>query len=272
MKAIFWIVAALCTPALVASDCHVRSLDQGVFSTPGAPSESALVASTCLNRDFGYGIFPQPCNCPSGYTIYANSDCGGQSAYFDRGGWTTGQKNWPAKSYRCDATSVAIRCVDRDFGYGTFSRPCECLSGYTVYGNSRCNGQSYHLNRDSGFGRGSFSKPGNCPFGYTIYEHSDCGARSVHFDDGGWTTGPNNWPVLSYKCDAAKVISTKCTNRRFGVGSFPKPSECKGKYTIFESLGCEGQMVQRGNSGWTTRRGDWLVQSFRCDDDCRCER
>ncbi|KAF9966510.1 hypothetical protein BGZ70_002123 [Mortierella alpina] len=302
MKILFLIVAALCAPALTASECHGRNSAQGVFSNPEeAPSDAALVASACLNRDFGYGIFPQPCNCPSGYTIYSNSDCGGQSSYSAGGGWTTGSQNWPVRSYRCEAASVAIRCVNRNFGHGTFSRPCECLSGYRVFGNSGCNGQTYHLSRDSGwtsndqymvvksyqcdapdpnlggcfnhnYGRGTFNKPSNCPFGYTIYSQSGCGAQSVHFNEGGWTTGPNNWLVQSYRCDVAKVTSTECTNRQYGIGTFPKPAECAGSYTIFGSAGCTGQMVQRGASGWTTRQGDWPVRSFRCNDDCKCTR
>ncbi|KAF9559478.1 hypothetical protein EC968_006602 [Mortierella alpina] len=301
MKNLFLILAALCAPALVASACLGRDSSQGVFSSLEAPADSASVVSTCLNRDFGYGIFPQPCNCPSGYTIYANSDCGGQSQYSSGGGWTTGSNNWPVKSYRCDAASVAIQCVNKNFGYGTFQRPCACLAGYRVFYNSGCTGQSYHLNRDAGwtsndqytlirsyqcdapntnlggcfnqnFGRGTFSKPSNCPYGYTIYENSGCSARSVHLNDGGWVTGANNWPVQSYKCDIAKVTSTECTNRQFGLGTHPKPAECAGSYTIFASSGCTGQMVQRGASGWTTRQGDWPVKSFRCNDDCKCQR
>ncbi|KAF9277081.1 hypothetical protein BGZ68_009538 [Mortierella alpina] len=301
MKNVFLIVAALCAPALVASDCRIRHTGQDAFASPEVQSESALVTSTCLNRDFGYGIFPAPCNCPAGYTIYSNSDCSGQSGQYSSGGWITGQNNWPARSYRCDAASVAIRCIDKDFGFGTFKKPCECSGGYTIYDNNGCGGGSVHINSggwtsvpgqhfsvnsyqcdapdlnlggcvNQNFGRGSFSKPAKCPYGYTIYSSSGCSAQSMHMNDGGWVTDSNAWPVMSYKCDIVKVPSTECTTRSYGIGTFPAPSECSGTYTIFESAGCKGQMVKMGPNGWVTRSGDWPVQSYRCDDDCNCQR
>ncbi|KAF9272604.1 hypothetical protein BGZ68_002268 [Mortierella alpina] len=265
MRGLFLLVAALCAPALVASDCRIRRSGQGVFSSPEAPSESALVTSTCLNRDFGSGIFPQPCNCPAGYTLYSNSDCGGQSEHYTFGGWITGQNNWPVRSYRCDDASVAIRCISRDFGYGIFSRPCECLSGYTVYGNSECGGQSYHKERDEGW-------TSDDQYALVKSYHYGCGAQAKHINDGGWMTDSTQWPVMSYKCDVAKIIPTECTNRQYSYGDFPKPAECAGTYTIYESAGCTGEMSQTGESGWTTRWGEWPVQSFRCDDDCKCTR
>ncbi|KAG0096988.1 hypothetical protein BGZ93_003668 [Podila epicladia] len=129
---------------------------------------------------------------------------------------------------------VVSACRNRDFGYGVFSRPCDCSAGYTIFENPGCSG------------------------------------RSVRINNGGWTTNSDNWPVRSYECDggSSKDTASQCMNRRFGIGSFPKPKECAGGYTIFQSPGCSGQFVHFNDGGWTTKDGNWPVQAFRCDDVC----
>lgn len=128
---------------------------------------------------------------------------------------------------------VASMCLNRDFGYGVFSRPCDCLAGYTIYENPGCGGQSDHL------------------------------------ISGGWTTNLGNWPVKSYECDVAfSKIAVRCMNRSYGVGTYPKPNECTGGYTIFQSLDCMGQFSHFNDGGWSTQNGDWPVQSIRCDEVC----
>ncbi|KAG0046563.1 hypothetical protein BGZ83_008262 [Gryganskiella cystojenkinii] len=128
---------------------------------------------------------------------------------------------------------VASICVNRDFGYGVFSRPCDCLAGYT------------------------------------IYENSNCGKQSEHITGGGWTTSLGEWPVKSYECDVAfSRLAYSCVNHSYGVGTFSKPNQCTGGYTIFQSPGCMGGFVHFNNGGWTTSNGDWPVQSFRCDEVC----
>ncbi|KAF9979920.1 hypothetical protein BGZ75_009073, partial [Mortierella antarctica] len=43
----------------------------------------------CINRNFGNGKFPKPSDCPLGYTIYKNDNCGGSSVHLNDGGWTS---------------------------------------------------------------------------------------------------------------------------------------------------------------------------------------
>ncbi|KAF9977226.1 hypothetical protein BGZ73_006589 [Actinomortierella ambigua] len=260
-------------------------------------SAPALVAGVCVNKNYGYGSYPRPCDCPAGYTIFQNSNCDGASVHFNSGGWTTNSNNWPVKSYECDAVSLAGRCVNQSFGVGTFSKPCDCVGGYTIYQNANCGGATVHFDNggwqtrpgdwpvraymcdqvrqtarciNRSYGKGSFTKPGNCPGGYTIYQNGNCGGASVHIASGGWTTGPNNWNVQAYRCDTVQVSANRCTNRHFGVGTFPKPTECATTgYTIYQGDDCTGATVHL-SGGWTTRDGDWPVKSFRCDDGCSC--
>lgn len=127
---------------------------------------------------------------------------------------------------------VTSTCLNRDFGYGVFSRPCDCLAGYTIYQNPGCGGQSEHLTS-------------------------------------GWMTSSGNWPVKSYECDVARSsVTIPCMNHHYGVGTFPKPYECTGGYTVFQSPGCMGQFVHFNDGGWNTQNGEWSVQSFRCDEVC----
>ncbi|KAG0332120.1 hypothetical protein BG000_010312 [Podila horticola] len=261
-------------------------------------SAPALVSALCVNRDFGYGSFAQPCDCPAGYTIFESSNCSDQSAHVSSGGWTTNQGNWVVKSYECDAVSYSSQCVNQNFGYGTFQKPCDCPGGYTIYQNTDCGGNTAHFNEGGWqtgnnnwpvkaykcdqvevagrcinrmFGKGSFSKPANCPVGYTIYRDAGCGGPNVHVKEGGWTTGDNNWNVQSYKCDAVQILANRCTNRRYDVSTFAKPRECATTgYTIYQNTDCTGAMVHL-QDGWTTKDGDWPVQSFRCDDGCSCQ-
>ncbi|KAF9580221.1 hypothetical protein BGW38_003227 [Lunasporangiospora selenospora] len=258
----------------------------------------ALVAGLCNNRQFGLGSFSQPCDCPSGYTIYEADNCGGQSVHFSSGGWTTKQGQWPVKSYECDAVSLPGRCSNQEFGFGTFQKPCDCSGGYTIYQGPNCGDRSVHFNdggwttnpnnwpvksykcddiqqtarcNNRSYGKGAFTKPGNCAAGYTIFQNNGCGGASVHINSGGWNTGPNNWDVQAYRCDTIQVSSNRCNARSYGVGTFPKPTECASSaYTIYQNSDCTGKLVHL-QDGWTTSPSQWPVQSFRCDDSCSCQ-
>ncbi|KAG0229547.1 hypothetical protein BGW42_001526 [Actinomortierella wolfii] len=260
----------------------------------------ALVAGECINRNFGYGTFPRPCNCPGGYTIFQNQNCGGASVYRKDGGWTTGSNQWPVQSYECDPVTFSGGCVNQNFGYGVFQKPCDCPKGYTIFQNANCGGATVHIKSggwttqqgkhwpvksyrcdkfaetgrciNHSFGKGTFPKPSNCPGGYTIYKDANCGGTSSHRTSGGWTSGDKNWNVESYRCDAVPVGANRCINRQYGVGTHPKPSECAATgLTIYQGDNCSGAMVHVQN-GWTTSPSAWPVRSFRCDDNCTCQR
>ncbi|KAI9236792.1 MAG: hypothetical protein BYD32DRAFT_462151 [Podila humilis] len=62
-----------------------------------------------------------------------------------------------------DPTNVPGSCINQDFGYGTFDKPCSN--------------------------------------GYTIYQYPGCTGLNVHYENTGWYSGPGDWTVKSYKCD-----------------------------------------------------------------------
>ncbi|KAG0268782.1 hypothetical protein DFQ27_005716 [Actinomortierella ambigua] len=271
MKAILALAAAvLAAPALVAADCVNKVFGTGNFPQPcdcpasytiyqndncqGASvhlniggwhtadnawrvrsyeCDAVSLTSNCVNQSFGRGTFQKPCDCPAGYTIYQNANCGGATVTIKSGGWVTGPNAWPVQAYKCDNVSQPGRCINKAFGKGSFGKPAECIGSYYIYQNAGCGGASVHLNS-------------------------------------GWTTGPTQWNVQAYKCDPAPIKANRCINHSFGEGTFPKPSQCTATgYTIYQGEDCTGATVHL-DGGWTTRPGNWPVKSFRCDDGCTC--
>ncbi|KAG0285017.1 hypothetical protein BGZ96_010676 [Linnemannia gamsii] len=128
-------------------------------------SAPALVAGVCVDRDYGKGTFEKPSDCIVGYTIYQNKSCGGTSLHINDGGWSSSEDNWSVQSYECDdVNDPTYRCHNRHYDFGTYPKPRECKAGVTIYQNTDCVGAKIHL-------------------------------------DGGWTTGPGDWPVESFFCD-----------------------------------------------------------------------
>ncbi|KAG0283580.1 hypothetical protein BGZ97_008483, partial [Linnemannia gamsii] len=127
-------------------------------------SAPALVVGSCVDYNYGKGTFDKPSDCPMGYTIYSKMRCKGLSEHINDGGWMTGPGNWNVMSYMCDPKPIDKSCYKRNYGVGTYPKPCECKSGLTIYQNSDCSGAMEHL-------------------------------------DGGWITRPGDWPVQSFRCD-----------------------------------------------------------------------
>ncbi|KAG0285016.1 hypothetical protein BGZ96_010675 [Linnemannia gamsii] len=127
-------------------------------------SAPALVAGVCVDRSFGKHVNPKPSDCPVGYTIYQNKGCSGASFHLNDGGFRTGEDNWNVQSYECDdVNDPTYRCHNHHYGFGTFPKPSLCKAGVTIYQKSNCTGDMVEL-------------------------------------QGGWTSGPGDWPVESYRC------------------------------------------------------------------------